>query len=42
MATEIADYLVDDGVPFREAHEIVGKVLRAAEKEGKVDARNAA
>ena len=23
------------GVPFREAHEIVGKVLRAAEQEGK-------
>ena len=35
IATEIADYLVNRGVPFREAHEIVGKVLRAAEQEGK-------
>ncbi|MGA7622366.1 MAG: argininosuccinate lyase [Candidatus Acidiferrales bacterium] len=35
VATEIADYLVNLGVPFREAHEIVGKVLRAAEQEGK-------
>ncbi len=35
VATEVADYLVAFGVPFREAHEIVGKVLRAAEEEGK-------
>jgi argininosuccinate lyase len=35
VSTEIADYLVNRGVPFREAHEIVGKVLRAAEQEGK-------
>jgi argininosuccinate lyase len=35
VATELADYLVATGVPFREAHEIVGKVLRAAEQEGK-------
>jgi argininosuccinate lyase len=35
VATEIADYLVNHGVPFREAHEIVGKVLRAAEQEQK-------
>jgi argininosuccinate lyase len=35
VATEIADYLVNHAVPFREAHEIVGKVLRAAEQEGK-------
>jgi argininosuccinate lyase len=35
VATEVADYLVACGVPFREAHEIVGKVLRAAEREGK-------
>jgi argininosuccinate lyase len=34
-ATEAADYLVGFGVPFRDAHEIVGKVLRAAEQEGK-------
>jgi argininosuccinate lyase len=35
VATEVADYLVTFGVPFREAHEIVGKVLRTAESEGK-------
>jgi argininosuccinate lyase len=35
VATEVADYLVTFGVPFREAHEIVGKALRAAEREGK-------
>ncbi len=35
VATEIADYLVNRGVPFRDAHEIVGRVLRAAEQEGK-------
>jgi argininosuccinate lyase len=34
VATELADYLVGLGVPFREAHEVVGKVLRAAEQEG--------
>lgn len=35
VATELADYLVAKGTPFREAHEIVGKILRAAEQEGK-------
>ena len=35
VATELADYLVASGVPFRDAHEVVGKVLRAAEQEGK-------
>jgi argininosuccinate lyase len=35
VATEVADYLVAQGIPFREAHEIVGKVLRAAEQAGK-------
>ena len=35
VATEVADYLVAQGVPFREAHEIVGQVLRAADQEGK-------
>ncbi|HEY4863738.1 MAG TPA: argininosuccinate lyase, partial [Xanthobacteraceae bacterium] len=34
-ATEVADYLVRFGVPFRDAHEIVGKVFRAADEEGK-------
>jgi argininosuccinate lyase len=35
VATELADYLVGLAVPFREAHEIVGKILRAAEQDGK-------
>jgi argininosuccinate lyase len=35
LATEAADYLVLKGVPFRQAHDIVGKVLRAAEQSGK-------
>ena len=35
VATELADYLVRAGTPFREAHEIVGKILRTAEQEGK-------
>ncbi len=35
VATEVADYLVAQGIPFRDAHEIVGKVLRLAEQEGK-------
>ncbi len=35
VATELADYLVRAGTPFREAHEIVGKILRAAEQDGK-------
>jgi argininosuccinate lyase len=34
VATEVADYLVTFGVPFREAHEIAGKVFQAAEKAG--------
>jgi argininosuccinate lyase len=36
LATEAADYLVHKGVPFRQAHDIVGKVLREAERQGKV------
>ncbi|HZR82496.1 MAG TPA: argininosuccinate lyase [Candidatus Binatia bacterium] len=28
LATELADYLVERGVPFREAHEVVGRVVR--------------
>ena len=32
-ATEAADYLVHKGIPFRQAHDIVGKVLREAEKQ---------
>lgn len=34
LATEAADYLVRRGVPFRQAHEIVGKVVREAERSG--------
>jgi argininosuccinate lyase len=30
LATELADYLVVRGVPFREAHALVGRVLRRA------------
>jgi argininosuccinate lyase len=30
MATDLADYLVDKGVPFREAHMTAGKAVRAA------------
>lgn len=33
-STELADYLVAKGVPFREAHHIVGEVVVAAIKEG--------
>ena len=34
LATDVADYLVKKGVPFREAHSIVGEVvLRAIEKD---------
>src|SRR5271167_558564 len=35
FATEAADYLVHAGVPFRQAHDLVGQVLREAEKQGK-------
>jgi argininosuccinate lyase len=33
-ATEVADYLVRKGVPFREAHGIVGQVVKYCEKKG--------
>src|SRR5467141_1246268 len=33
LATEAADYLVHKGIPFRQAHDIVGKVLRESEKQ---------
>lgn len=29
-ATELADYLVAKGIPFREAHDVVGKLVRHA------------
>ncbi len=34
LATEAADFLVARGVPFREAHEIVGRICREAEQRG--------
>ncbi len=34
LATEAADHLVRAGVPFREAHDLVGKLLREAENQG--------
>ena len=34
LATEAADYLVRKGIPFRQAHDLVGKVLREAEAQG--------
>jgi len=33
-ATDLADYLVRRGVPFRDAHEVVGKVVAAAIADG--------
>ena len=35
LATDAADYLVRRGIPFRQAHDLVGQVLREAEKQGK-------
>jgi argininosuccinate lyase len=34
MATDLADYLVDRGVSFREAHATVGKLVRESEATG--------
>jgi len=33
-ATDLADYLVRKGVPFRRAHEIVGTIVRTCEEQG--------
>ncbi|HEY8716059.1 MAG TPA: argininosuccinate lyase [Candidatus Acidoferrum sp.] len=33
LATEAADYLVRRGMPFRKAHDVVGKLLRQAERQ---------
>jgi len=32
LSTDLADYLVGKGVPFREAHEVSGRVVRLAEE----------
>jgi argininosuccinate lyase len=34
-ATDLADYLVRKGLPFRDAHEVVARAVRAAEAAGK-------
>src|SRR5258708_9689529 len=34
-ATDLADYLVRKGVPFRDAHEAVARAVRSAEGAGK-------
>ena len=34
LATDLADYLVRKGLPFREAHEAVGRLVRHAEERG--------
>ncbi len=34
LATDFADYLVRKGLPFRQAHEAVGKLVRHAEEKG--------
>jgi argininosuccinate lyase len=34
LATDVADYLVERGVPFREAHRVVGALVREAEGRG--------
>ncbi len=35
LATELADYLVERGVPFREAHGITGRIVRKALEQGR-------
>jgi argininosuccinate lyase len=35
LATDIAEYLVRKGIPFRETHHIAGRVVALSEKEGK-------
>jgi argininosuccinate lyase len=35
LATDVADYLVDRGVPFRDAHEIVGRLVRDLLRDGR-------
>ncbi len=34
LATDLADYLVNNGMPFREAHDVVGKLVALSEKTG--------
>ena len=34
LATDLADYLVKRGVPFRQAHHLIGRIVALGEKEG--------
>ncbi|MDH3272208.1 MAG: argininosuccinate lyase [Gemmatimonadota bacterium] len=34
LATDLADYLVRRGVPFRRSHEVVGRIVRRSEERG--------
>jgi len=34
LATDLADYLVDKGLPFREAHHVSGRAVRLAVEKG--------
>jgi len=34
LATDLADYLVRQGVPFRTSHEVIGALVRASEERG--------
>jgi argininosuccinate lyase len=34
LATDLADYLVSQGVPFRQAHHKIGQMVALAEKKG--------
>ncbi|HXL72480.1 MAG TPA: argininosuccinate lyase, partial [bacterium] len=35
LATDLADYLVRKGMPFRQAHHVVGAIVALAEKAGR-------
>ncbi|MEA2063863.1 MAG: argininosuccinate lyase [Gemmatimonadota bacterium] len=35
LATDLADYLVSRGLPFREAHQVVGRLVGECEKQGR-------
>ena len=34
LATDLADYLVKKGLPFRQAHHVVGAIVRMASEQG--------
>jgi argininosuccinate lyase len=34
LATDLADHLVRRGVPFRESHEVIGRLVRRSEEAG--------